>query len=129
MPNASDYGYVLENGRIVMEDTCAKLREKDDIKEFYLGMKEEGGGADRRWKKKEELEMRMTHPCGRARSAPPSRGYASGPAKPVPRHSRFKTRHAGRAVDSGHRGNRLCRAASAAPGGDAEGGAGGDDLS
>ncbi len=50
--NASDYGYVLENGRIVMEDTCARLREKDDIKEFYLGMKEAGVRADRRWKKK-----------------------------------------------------------------------------
>jgi len=50
--NASDYGYVLENGRIVMEDTCAHLREKDDIKEFYLGMKAEGVRADRRWKKK-----------------------------------------------------------------------------
>ncbi len=50
--NASDYGYVLENGRIVMEDTTANLREKDDIKEFYLGMKEEGVRADRRWKKK-----------------------------------------------------------------------------
>ena len=50
--NASDYGYVLENGRIVMEDTCAHLREKDDIKEFYLGMKEEGVRAERRWKKK-----------------------------------------------------------------------------
>ncbi len=50
--NASDYGYVLENGRIVMEDTCARLREKDDIKEFYLGLKEEGQRAERRWKKK-----------------------------------------------------------------------------
>jgi branched-chain amino acid transport system ATP-binding protein len=50
--NASDYGYVLESGRIVMEDTCAKLREKDDIKEFYLGMKEEGVRGERRWKKK-----------------------------------------------------------------------------
>ncbi len=50
--NASDYGYVLENGRIVMEDTCDNLREKDDIKEFYLGMKAEGVRADRRWKKK-----------------------------------------------------------------------------
>ena len=50
--NASDYGYVLENGRIVMEDTCAHLREKDDIKEFYLGMKETGVRGDRRWKKK-----------------------------------------------------------------------------
>jgi branched-chain amino acid transport system ATP-binding protein len=50
--NASDYGYVLENGRIVMEDTCARLREKDDIKEFYLGLKEEGMRGERRWKKK-----------------------------------------------------------------------------
>jgi len=50
--NAADYGYVLENGRIVMEDTCAVLREKEDIKEFYLGMKEEGQRGERRWKKK-----------------------------------------------------------------------------
>ena len=50
--NAADFGYVLENGRIVMEDTCANLREKDDIKEFYLGMKDEGVRGERRWKKK-----------------------------------------------------------------------------
>ena len=50
--NAADYGYVLENGRIVMEDTCAALREKEDIKEFYLGMKDVGVRGERRWKKK-----------------------------------------------------------------------------
>ena len=50
--NASDYGYVLENGRIVMEDTCARFREKDDIKEFYLGMQDDGVRGERRWKKK-----------------------------------------------------------------------------
>ena len=50
--NVADQGYVLENGRIVMEDTCERLREKDDIKEFYLGMKEAGARGDRRWKKK-----------------------------------------------------------------------------
>ena len=50
--NAADYGYVLENGRIVMEDTCDRLREKDDIKEFYLGMQEAGARGERRWKKK-----------------------------------------------------------------------------
>ena len=50
--NAADYGYVLENGRIVMEDTCARLREKEDIKEFYLGMKEASARGERRWKKK-----------------------------------------------------------------------------
>ena len=48
----ADYGYVLENGRNVMEDTCAHLREKDDIKEFYLGLKEAGVRDERRWKKK-----------------------------------------------------------------------------
>jgi branched-chain amino acid transport system ATP-binding protein len=50
--NVADFGYVLENGRIVMEDTCDKLREKEDIKEFYLGMKETGVRGERRWKKK-----------------------------------------------------------------------------
>jgi branched-chain amino acid transport system ATP-binding protein len=50
--NVADYGYVLENGRIVMEDRCAVLREKDDVKEFYLGMKEAGVRGERRWKKK-----------------------------------------------------------------------------
>ncbi|MBE0550606.1 MAG: ABC transporter ATP-binding protein [Rubrivivax sp.] len=50
--NVADYGYVLENGRIVMEDRCSALREKDDVKEFYLGMKEDGVRGERRWKKK-----------------------------------------------------------------------------
>ena len=50
--NASDYGYVLENGRIVMEDSCERLREKDDIKEFYLGFKQDGVRGERRWKRK-----------------------------------------------------------------------------
>ena len=48
----ADYGYVLEVGRIVMEDTCAALLEKEDIKEFYLGVKESGVRGMRRWKKK-----------------------------------------------------------------------------
>ena len=50
--NAADHGYVLENGRIVLEDSCAALREKDDVKEFYLGMKDAGVRVERRWKKK-----------------------------------------------------------------------------
>jgi len=48
----ADYGYVLEVGRIVMEDTCARLLEKEDIKEFYLGMKERSVRGTRRWKRK-----------------------------------------------------------------------------
>jgi branched-chain amino acid transport system ATP-binding protein len=50
--SAADFGYVLENGRIVMEDSCERLRDKDDIKEFYLGMQEAGARGERRWKKK-----------------------------------------------------------------------------
>ncbi len=50
--NAADYGYVLEVGRIVMGDTCARLKESDDIKEFYLGIKEHGARGKRRWKRK-----------------------------------------------------------------------------
>jgi branched-chain amino acid transport system ATP-binding protein len=48
----ADYGYVLEVGRIVMADTCARLLEKDDIKEFYLGVKQQGARGRRRWKKR-----------------------------------------------------------------------------
>jgi branched-chain amino acid transport system ATP-binding protein len=50
--HVADYGYVLEVGRIVMEDTCARLLEKDDIKEFYLGVKESSIRGTRRWKRK-----------------------------------------------------------------------------
>jgi branched-chain amino acid transport system ATP-binding protein len=48
----ADFGYVLEVGRIVMADTCARLMEKEDIKEFYLGIKEQGARGQRRWKKR-----------------------------------------------------------------------------
>jgi ABC-type branched-subunit amino acid transport system ATPase component len=40
--NTADYGHILEVGRIVVRGTCAELREKEDIKEFYLGQKAEG---------------------------------------------------------------------------------------
>jgi branched-chain amino acid transport system ATP-binding protein len=39
----ADHGYVMENGRIVLEGPAAKLRDNSDIKEFYLGLNE--GGA------------------------------------------------------------------------------------
>jgi branched-chain amino acid transport system ATP-binding protein len=50
--HAADHGYVLEVGRIVMADACERLLEKEDIKEFYLGMKESSVRGTRRWKKK-----------------------------------------------------------------------------
>ena len=36
------YGYILESGRVVMDGEAAALRENPDVKEFYLGMAEEG---------------------------------------------------------------------------------------
>jgi branched-chain amino acid transport system ATP-binding protein len=36
------YGYILESGRVVMDGPAADLRENPDVREFYLGMSEEG---------------------------------------------------------------------------------------
>ncbi len=36
------YGYILENGRVVMDGEAASLRENSDVREFYLGMSEGG---------------------------------------------------------------------------------------
>jgi branched-chain amino acid transport system ATP-binding protein len=36
------YGYILESGRVVMDGAAAALRENPDVKEFYLGMSDEG---------------------------------------------------------------------------------------
>jgi branched-chain amino acid transport system ATP-binding protein len=38
----AEHGYVMENGRIVLEGPAATLRENADIKEFYLGLTEVG---------------------------------------------------------------------------------------
>ena len=38
------YGYILENGRVVMDGEAKSLRENEDVREFYLGV----GGGDRR---------------------------------------------------------------------------------
>jgi branched-chain amino acid transport system ATP-binding protein len=38
----ADHGYVMENGRIVLEGSADALRENADIKEFYLGLTEVG---------------------------------------------------------------------------------------
>jgi len=40
----ADFGYILENGRVVMDGEAASLRENEDVKEFYLGV----GGGDRK---------------------------------------------------------------------------------
>ena len=35
--DVASYGYVMENGRVVLDGTAADLRENEDVKEFYLG--------------------------------------------------------------------------------------------
>ena len=38
----ADFGYILENGRVVMEGDAAHLSENEDVKEFYLGISSGG---------------------------------------------------------------------------------------
>lgn len=38
----ADYGYILENGRVVMDGPASSLRENEDVKEFYLGLSTSG---------------------------------------------------------------------------------------
>lgn len=38
----ASHGYVMENGRIVLDDTVEKLKENADVREFYLGLTEVG---------------------------------------------------------------------------------------
>ena len=38
----ADYGYILENGRVVMDGEAAALAANEDVKEFYLGLGGEG---------------------------------------------------------------------------------------
>lgn len=38
----ADFGYILENGRVVMEGAAASLAENEDVKEFYLGISKAG---------------------------------------------------------------------------------------
>jgi branched-chain amino acid transport system ATP-binding protein len=38
----ADFGYILENGRVVMEGAAEDLRNNEDVKEFYLGLSSQG---------------------------------------------------------------------------------------
>jgi branched-chain amino acid transport system ATP-binding protein len=40
----ASFGYILENGRVVLDGKASELMENEDVKEFYLG----GGGEERR---------------------------------------------------------------------------------
>jgi len=40
--DVAEYGYVMENGRVVLDGPTEKLKDNEDIKEFYLGLSELG---------------------------------------------------------------------------------------
>ncbi|MBY4896599.1 ABC transporter ATP-binding protein [Cupriavidus sp. AU9028] len=44
----ASYGYILENGRVVMDGSAASLRENEDVKEFYLGVAANDADGGRR---------------------------------------------------------------------------------
>ncbi|MDQ0505706.1 ABC transporter ATP-binding protein [Xanthobacter agilis] len=43
--SVADYGYIMEQGKIVLDGTAQMLQTNEDVKEFYLG---QGGGAERK---------------------------------------------------------------------------------
>lgn len=53
--NTAHYGYIMELGRVVAAGPCDELREKDDVKEFYLGaapVRSAGEQSKQRWKRR-----------------------------------------------------------------------------
>nr|WP_321253003.1 ABC transporter ATP-binding protein [uncultured Ruegeria sp.] len=46
------YGYVMEVGRIVLDGPSGDLVKSDDIRDFYLGVQEDGARENRRWKRR-----------------------------------------------------------------------------
>jgi branched-chain amino acid transport system ATP-binding protein len=51
----ASYGYVLENGRIVLDGKAADLRENEDVKESYLGL---GSGGRRSYRDVKQYRRR-----------------------------------------------------------------------
>jgi len=45
----ADYGYIIENGRIVLEGTAEELQENEDVKELYLGLGQEKDASPKGW--------------------------------------------------------------------------------
>jgi len=38
----ADYGYIMENGKVVLDGEAAKLKDNEDVREFYLGLSQVG---------------------------------------------------------------------------------------
>ncbi|HSI51692.1 MAG TPA: ABC transporter ATP-binding protein [Ideonella sp.] len=54
----ADHGYILENGRVVMDGAAAELRENEDVQEFYLGMGREEGGERKNFRDAKSYKRR-----------------------------------------------------------------------
>ena len=50
----ADFGYVLDGGRIVLDGSAERLKSNEDVKEFYLGIRDVGVRGVRRWKRKKQ---------------------------------------------------------------------------
>lgn len=48
------YGYILDTGRVVYDGACSNLLENEDVKEFYLGIKDISPKGYKRWKRKKK---------------------------------------------------------------------------
>jgi len=56
----ADYGYIMENGRIVLDGEADKLRENEDVKEFYMGMTDMGRKSYREAKRYKRRKRWLT---------------------------------------------------------------------
>jgi len=56
----ADYGYIMENGRIVMDGEAEKLRQNEDVREFYMGMTEMGRKSYREAKRYKRRKRWLT---------------------------------------------------------------------
>jgi len=45
----ADYGYIIEDGRIVLEGTARELQENEDVKELYLGLGQQKDASPKGW--------------------------------------------------------------------------------
>jgi branched-chain amino acid transport system ATP-binding protein len=54
--DVADYGYIMEVGRVVLEDSAEALLNNPTVKEFYLGISQDGAEAQgtQRWKRKKQ---------------------------------------------------------------------------
>src|SRR2546430_16326941 len=77
----ADYGYILENGRVVMDGAAAELARNEDVKEFYLGLSSAGRKSVRDVKhyRRRKRWLALARPCGPRQPARTFHGNARQP--------------------------------------------------